>query len=36
VVILAMRSRADQGNDHVDGQIPEQSKRLSASEKRNG
>jgi multicomponent K+:H+ antiporter subunit C len=36
VVILAMRSRADQGNDHVDGQIPEPSKRLSASEKRNG
>jgi multicomponent K+:H+ antiporter subunit C len=31
-----MRSRADQGNDHVDGQIPEPSKRLSASERRNG
>jgi multicomponent K+:H+ antiporter subunit C len=34
-VILAMRSRADQGNDHVDGQIPDKSKKLSASAKRN-
>jgi multicomponent K+:H+ antiporter subunit C len=36
VVILAMRSRADQGSDHVDGQIPNQSTRTSASDKRNG
>lgn len=36
VVILAMRSRADQGNDHVDGQIPDQPGQLSASDKRNG
>jgi multicomponent K+:H+ antiporter subunit C len=36
VVILAMRSRADQGNDYVDGHINEQPKRLSASDKRNG
>jgi multicomponent K+:H+ antiporter subunit C len=36
VVILAMRSRADQGNDHVDGQIPEQLTNHSISDKRNG
>jgi multicomponent K+:H+ antiporter subunit C len=35
VVILAMRSRADQGNDHVDGQIPAQPAKLAASHKRN-
>jgi multicomponent K+:H+ antiporter subunit C len=34
VVILAMRSRADQGNDHVDGKIPVQPKKSSASDKR--
>ena len=34
VVILAMRSRADQGNDHVDGKIPMQPTKLSASDKR--
>ncbi len=34
VVILAMRSRADQGDDHVDGQMPDQPSRLSASGKR--
>jgi multicomponent K+:H+ antiporter subunit C len=40
VVILAMRSRADLGNDHVDGQVPEdviaQQTKVSASDKRNG
>lgn len=35
VVILAMRSRADQGNDHVDGRIPIQPSLPSASNKRN-
>jgi len=35
VVILAMRSRADQGNDHVDGQIPAQLVKPAASQKRN-
>jgi len=36
VVILAMRSRADQGNDHVDGLIPEQPSKANASDRRNG
>ena len=35
VVILAMRSRADQGNDHVDGQVYIQSSKSKASQKRN-
>ncbi|MFD2230182.1 Na+/H+ antiporter subunit C [Alkalimarinus sediminis] len=35
VVILAMRSRADQGNDHVDGQIPTRPNSITASSKRN-
>jgi multicomponent K+:H+ antiporter subunit C len=34
VVILAMRSRADQGNDHVDGKIPTPLTKSSASDKR--
>lgn len=36
VVILAMRSRADQGNDHVDGQLPEPPNKLGTSDRRNG
>lgn len=35
VVILAMRSRADQGNDHVDGKIPDPLPLPPASNKRN-
>lgn len=35
VVILAMRSRADQGSDHVDGQVPVPQTKPSASGKRN-
>ena len=35
VVILAMRSRADQGNDHVDGQVPAQQNNSRFSSKRN-
>lgn len=31
LVILAMRSRADQGNDHVDGQVPTPSINSAAS-----
>ncbi|MFT6188770.1 MAG: multicomponent K+:H+ antiporter subunit C [Oleispira sp.] len=31
LVILAMRSRADQGNDHVDGQVPTISNNSAAS-----
>lgn len=34
VVILAMRSRADQGNDHVDGHIPDLSSSIRRSGKR--
>ena len=34
VVILAMRSRADQGNDHVDGLIPVKTTKPRISEKR--
>lgn len=34
LVILAMRSRADVGNDHVDGQIPEPPAKATASYKR--
>ncbi|WP_299202428.1 Na+/H+ antiporter subunit C [uncultured Amphritea sp.] len=36
VVILAMRSRADQGNDHVDGQIRLPLNQTHISDKRNG
>lgn len=36
VVILAMRSRADQGSDHVDGQESEQQAKRITSDKRNG
>jgi multicomponent K+:H+ antiporter subunit C len=36
VVILAMRSRADQGSDHVDGKDPELLAKPSISQKRNG
>ncbi len=36
LVILAMRSRADQGNDHVDGQIPARPVSPSPIDKRNG
>lgn len=36
VVILAMRSRADQGDDHVDGQVPGSSSESHSSDKRNG
>ncbi|MFT7372771.1 MAG: multicomponent K+:H+ antiporter subunit C [Oleiphilaceae bacterium] len=36
VVILAMRSRADQGNDHVDGKIADPSTKPSVSHKRIG
>lgn len=36
LVILAMRSRADQGNDHVDGQSPDPSTNTPPSDKRNG
>lgn len=36
LVILAMRSRADQGNDHVDGQSPDHATKSIASDKRNG
>ncbi|PIE44381.1 MAG: Na+/H+ antiporter subunit C [Gammaproteobacteria bacterium] len=35
LVILAMRSRADQGNDHVDGQIPTRTTKPIDSQKRN-
>ena len=35
VVILAIRSRADQGNDHVDGKIPVLLAKSTASHKRN-
>jgi multicomponent K+:H+ antiporter subunit C len=35
VVILAMRSRADQGNDHVDGKMPEPLAPSTALNKRN-
>ena len=36
VVILAMRSRADQGDDHVDGQAPNSNSESNATDKRNG
>ncbi|UZE96286.1 Na+/H+ antiporter subunit C [Alkalimarinus alittae] len=35
VVILAMRSRADQGNDHVDGTVPPPPPRATGSYRRN-
>lgn len=35
LVILAMRSRADQGNDHVDGQPPNELDESNTSDKRN-